>query len=175
MTASSEKTPHADSLRAPVPHVTETYEIQTYEIRERWTRVVPLVRRLLLANLVLAVLLVGHIADHTLRQPAGGQLDGAANAPGLLGALAVFISFGLVAAGYRYAPHMACVIGILTALGFVAVHLAPNWSMFSDPYADRSLDTASWIQMLTALTGGLLLAYEARRAAPRGPLRTPKA
>jgi hypothetical protein len=45
--------------------------------------------------------------------------------------------------------------------------------MFSDPYADRSLDAASWIEMLTALAGGVWLAYEGwrlvgARAARRG-------
>lgn len=128
-------------------------------------RVVPLVRRLLLANLALAILLAIHIADHSLRQPDDGQLGLTASLPGLLGALAVFVSLALVVSGYRYAPQVAGTIGILTAVGFVAVHLAPHWSMFSDPYADRELDAGSWIQMLVALAGGLLLAFEAGRVA----------
>ena len=53
----------------------------------------------------------------------------------------------------------------MTALGFVAVHLAPHWSMFSDPYADRDLDAGSWIQMLAALAAGAWLAYEGSRLA----------
>jgi len=125
------------------------------------------VRRLLLANLALAVLLAGHIADHALRQPADDQLSLAASLPGLLGALAVFVSLALVAFGYRHAPQVAGTIGLLTAVGFVAVHLAPHWSMFSDPYAERDLDAGSWIQMLAALTGGLLLAFEAQRLSAR--------
>ena len=124
-------------------------------------------RRLLLANLALAVLLLIHIADHSLRQPAGGQLGLVESLPGLLGALAVFISLALVAFGYRHGALVAGMIGLLTALGFVAVHLVPNWSMFSDPYADRDLDAGSWIQMLSALVGGLVLAFEARRLAVR--------
>jgi hypothetical protein len=128
-------------------------------------------RRLLLANLALAILLAGHIADHTLRQSGGDQLGLAASLPGLLGAVAVFVSLGFVAAGYRYAPQIAGTIGLLTALGFVAVHLAPNWSMFSDPYEDRYLDAGSWIQMLASLAGGLLVAFEARRLVVRTPAR----
>lgn len=124
-------------------------------------------RRLLLANIALAILLAGHIADHALRQPAGEQLSRVASLPGLLGALAVFVSLALVALRYRRAPQIAGAIGILTALGFVAVHLAPHWSMFSDPYADRSLDAGSWIQMLASLTGGLVLAFEAWRLTAR--------
>jgi len=125
------------------------------------------VRRLLLANLALAILLAGHVADHTLRQPADEQLSLVAGLPGLLGALAVFVSLALVAFGYRHAAQVAGTVGLLTALGFVAVHLVPDWSMFSDPYADRDLDAGSWIQMLAALTGGLLLAFEARRQSAR--------
>ncbi|MDX6688724.1 MAG: hypothetical protein QOG15_181 [Solirubrobacteraceae bacterium] len=120
-------------------------------------------RRLLYANLALAILLAGHIADHTLRQSGGDQLSFVASLPGLLGALAVFVSLGFVVAGYRDAPQIAGTMGLLTALGFVAVHLAPHWSMFSDPYEDRYLDAASWIQMLASLAGGLLVAFEARR------------
>jgi len=126
-------------------------------------------RRLLLANLALAILLAGHVADHALRQPAGEQLSLVASLPGLLGTLAVFVSLALVASGHRHAPPIAGAVGMLTALGFIAVHLAPHWSMFSDPYADRDLDAGSWIQMLAALIGGLLLAFEAQRR----PARTP--
>lgn len=130
-------------------------------------------RRLLLANLALAILIAGHVVDHVLRQPADEQLSLVASLPGLLGTVAVFVALGLVAADYRHAPEVAGVIGMLTALGFVAVHLAPHWSMFSDPYADRNLDAGSWIEMLAALAAGLLLAVEAlrvtarRRPAPR--------
>ncbi|MDQ6749829.1 MAG: hypothetical protein M3Z33_03615 [Actinomycetota bacterium] len=120
-------------------------------------------RRLLFANLALAILLAAHIADHALRQPATGQLSLLASLPGLLGAAAVFVSLALVARRYRHAPAVAGVIGLLTALGFVAVHLVPHWSMFSDPYADRYLDAGSWIEMLTAMAGGLVLAFEALR------------
>jgi hypothetical protein len=121
------------------------------------------VRRLLLANLALAFLLAGHVADHAFRQPADEQLSLVASVPGLLGAVAVFVSLGFVVAGHRQAPQIAGTIGLLTALGFVAVHLAPQWSMFSDPYEDRYLDAASWVQMLASLAGGLLVAFEARR------------
>lgn len=127
-------------------------------------------RRLLAANAALAVLLAGHVADHVARQPADEQLGLVASLPGLLGTLAVFATLGLVARRQRRAPQLAGAIGLATALGFVAVHLAPHWSMFSDPYADRHLDAGSWIEMLAALAGGVWLAYEAwRLTATRRP------
>jgi hypothetical protein len=122
------------------------------------------VRRLLVANIALAVLLVVHIADHVVRQPADEQLGLAASLPGLLGTVAVFVALVLVARGTPNAAPFAGVIGLLTAVGFVAVHLAPHWSMFSDPYGARHLDVGSWIEMLAALAGGLLVSLEALRA-----------
>ena len=120
-------------------------------------------RRLLAANAALAGALVLHIVDHVVRQPADEQLGLLASLPGLLGAVAVFVTLGLVARRARWAPQLAGALGLATALGFVAVHLAPHWSMFSDPYADRSLDAGSWIQMSASLACGLWLAYEGRR------------
>ena len=124
-------------------------------------------RRLLAANAALAVVLLLHIADHVVRQPADEQLGLVASLPGLLGTVAVFVSLGLVARGRRHAPAIAGGLGLATALGFVAVHLAPRWSMFSDPYPDRSLDAGSWIQMSASLACGLWLAYEGWRVTSR--------
>ena len=120
-------------------------------------------RRLLVADAALAALLVVHIADHTVRQPAGAQLGLVASLPGLLGTVAVFITLVLVARGQRWAPQLAGALGLATALGFVAIHLAPHWSMFSDPYPDRYLDAGSWIEMSASLVAGLWLAYEGWR------------
>jgi len=130
-------------------------------------------RRLLYANAALAVLLAGHVADHVLRQPADEQLSLVGSLPGLLGAVAVWVSLVLVARGWRWAPQVAGTLGLLTATGFVAVHLAPHWSLFSDPYAERYLDGGSWIQMLAALAGGVWLAYEGWRLVAAGRAARP--
>jgi hypothetical protein len=121
------------------------------------------VRRLLIANAALAVLLAGHVIDHLARQPAGEQLGLTASLPGILGTVAVFVSLALVARNAKHAAQFAGLVGLATALGFVAVHLAPHWSMFSDPYEDRYLDAGSWIEMLAALACGLWVAAEAIR------------
>jgi hypothetical protein len=121
------------------------------------------VRRLLIANSALAALLALHVADHVLRQPAGEQLGLVASLPGLLGTVAVFVSLVLVARNTKNAAQFAGLVGLATALGFVAVHLAPHWSMFSDPYEDRYLDAGSWIEMLAGLACGLWVAAEGLR------------
>jgi hypothetical protein len=135
------------------------------------------VRRLLIANIALAVLLAGHVADHVLRQPADEQLGLVASLPGLLGTVAVFVALALVVRGARHAAQFAGLVGLATAFGFVAVHLVPHWSMFSDPYADRTLDAGSWIEMLAALGCGLLVASAALRVcrAERAPGALPRA
>jgi hypothetical protein len=127
------------------------------------------VRRLLIANTALAVLLLAHIADHTVRQPASAQLPLSGSFPGLLGTLLVFVSLALVARDTTHAAQVAGLTGLATALGFVAVHLLPHWGMFSDPYAARQLDAGSWIEMLAALACGLLVAVEALRVCRSGP------
>lgn len=119
-------------------------------------------RRLLIADTALVVLLVGHVADHALRQPADAQLPLSASFPGLLGTLLAIVSLVLVARETKHAALFAGLIGAATALGFVAIHLLPHWSRFSDPYTSRYLDAGSWIEMLTALACGLLVAVEAR-------------
>lgn len=115
-------------------------------------------RRLLLANAALAVLLLGHVADHVLRQPGEIQLAWPANLPGIAGVLAVLVSLALVAGRHRYAVPVAGTVGVLTAVGFVAIHLLPGWSLFSDPFYGKGLDAVSWIEMLAALVGGAVQA-----------------
>jgi hypothetical protein len=146
-------------------------------IRPGAASVVALVRRLLIANAALAALLAGHVIDHVARQPGDEQLGLAASLPGLLGTVAVFVSLVLVARNAKYAAQFAGLVGLATALGFVAVHLAPHWSIFSDPYEDRYLDAGSWIEMLAALACGLWVAAEGLRvcrataAPPPAPAR----
>ncbi len=132
-------------------------------------------RRLLLANAALLVLLLGHVADHVLRQPGAAQLPFPENSPGVLGLAIVVASLALVATRHRLAVPVAGAVGLVTAVGFVAIHLLPAWGPFSDPYPSRDLDAASWVQMLTTLTAGLLLAGVAAAQARRArPVRAPE-
>jgi hypothetical protein len=122
-------------------------------------------QRLLIANVVLVALLGGHIADHAFHQTGPG-LPLAAGIPGLLGAAAAVVSLVMTARRAPYAVPFAALVGVATAIGFVVIHIAPHWSMFSDPYADRSVDAISWTEMLMTLFAGGLLAFQAARTAP---------
>jgi hypothetical protein len=119
--------------------------------------------RLLTMNVALAALMAAHIADHALRQH-DGELTGAAAVPGLLGAVAVFASLALTLRRHPRARVFAAVVGISTAIGFVAVHLLPKWGALSDPYADRHLDALSWAGMIATLVAAALLAAVALAA-----------
>jgi len=125
-------------------------------------------RRLLCANALLAALIAAHIADHVTRQH-GAPTSPAQTIPGLLGAVIVLGSLALTARLDPRAPIVAAVVGALSAAGFVAVHVLPRWSVFSDPYASRHLDAVSWTSMLVTLFAGLLLSAVALSVRYRRP------
>lgn len=132
-------------------------------------------RRLLAANVILAVLLGLHVADHALRQHAGPT--GVAAGPAVLGAIAILGSLVLTARRDSRAPLVALVVGAGTALGFAAVHMLPHWSAFSDSYFDRPVDALSWANMLTNVAAAVLLtvaAVQARAAAAARPATLPE-
>lgn len=120
------------------------------------------VRLLLAANALLAVLIGAHIADHTLHQHMA--TPAALTGPGVAGAIAVVASLALTLSGRREAAPFAALVGIATAVGFVAIHLAPHWSLFSDSYFEHHRDALSWASMLGALAAALLLTAAAARA-----------
>ncbi|MBA3267172.1 MAG: hypothetical protein H0T70_02800 [Acidimicrobiia bacterium] len=103
-------------------------------------------RVLVAGNLMLVALLVLHSLDHTVRQtasvPAEAAVAGTAGLAAALGALA------LAVAGSRWAAAVTAFVGLATAAGFVAVHVLPEWSVFSQPYADIDVDAVSWVGML---------------------------
>ena len=103
-------------------------------------------RVLVAGNLMLVALLVLHSVDHIVRQtasvPAEAAVAGTAGLAAALGAL------GLAVSGSRWAPAATAFVGLATAAGFVAIHVVPEWSVFSQPYADIEVDAVSWVGML---------------------------
>lgn len=111
------------------------------------------------AAAVLLALQVGHALDHIVNQPAR-DLALQVTAPGLAGTAASLVIVVLALRRRREAAPLAVLVGFGTAGGFVAVHLLPHWSGFSDPYEDLTLNAVSWamltLPMLAAVTVGAL-------------------
>jgi hypothetical protein len=103
-------------------------------------------RALVAPVLLLVVLLVVHSLDHSLRQSATVPAEAAV--AGLAGLGVALVALALAAAGSRLAPAATAFAGLATAVGFVAVHVVPEWSVFSQPYADIPVDAVSWTAML---------------------------
>ena len=101
---------------------------------------------LIAANLLLLVLLVVHTLDHTLRQTAAVPAETAF--AGTAGFVAAAGALFLALAGNRLAALATAFVGFITAAGFVAIHVFPEWSVFSQPYADIDVDGLSWTAML---------------------------
>jgi len=103
-------------------------------------------KELIAGNLLLVALLVVHTLDHVLRQDA--PVPSATAFAGLAGIVAAVFALGLALAGHRRAPAGTAFVGIATAVGFVALHVFPEWSVFSQPYADIDADAISWTAMI---------------------------
>jgi len=95
---------------------------------------------------VLLALLVVHSLDHALRQDA--RVPAEASTGGAVAFVAAVLALALAVAGSRLAPLASTLVGLGTAAGFVAVHVLPEWSAASQPYADIDVDALSWVAML---------------------------
>ena len=101
---------------------------------------------LVAANLLLLALLVVHTLDHTWRQTA--EVPAEAALAGAVGFVAAGLALLLALVGNRWAAAATGFVGLATAAGFVAIHVFPEWSVFSQPYSDIDVDGLSWTAML---------------------------
>lgn len=127
-----------------------------------------MVTRLARANLLVLVLLAAHTLDHAVNQPQR-SLPATGGVVGVVGFVILAISATLALRRSPLAPAASALAGSLTALGFVAIHLLPQWSgAISDPYWDFSANALSWVLLLAPLAAALALAAVAARelAAP---------
>lgn len=60
--------------------------------------------------------------------------------------------------GHPRASLAAAAVGLGSAFGVTASHLAPHWSAFSDPYPELDVDVLSWAVMLAEIAAALVLA-----------------
>lgn len=70
--------------------------------------------------------------------------------------------FGL-RAGWRRAPGLVGVAGLVVAVGFVAYHAVPVRSPVTNPYPGEPVGPAAWVSVAVAVAAGAWAAWEARR------------
>ena len=112
-------------------------------------------RPLVAGNALLLAILAGHALDHALRQEAA--VPGAVSAVGAAGFLTTLVALGLAVAGHRLDAAAGAVVGFGTTLGFLAIHVVPDWGPFSQPYSDIPVDDFSWVAMIVPIVAGAIL------------------
>lgn len=129
-------------------------------------------RTLVVAALALLAVVVIHDLDHTLRQSASPP--SATSLLGTTGLVATIVTAGLALAGRRLAAPALALVGLGTAVGFLAVHAAPDWGPFSQPYEAIGADAVSWLAMLVPVLVAAavgVVAVRELRAGRAGPSR----
>lgn len=114
------------------------------------------------ATLFLLVMQVIHVGDHALNQPSR-DLGVQGTAVGALGFLALIGCLYLATREDPLAPLACAATGFGTALGFVSIHLAPHWSLLSDPYSAFGANALSWAIVTASIAAGLWLGVVATR------------
>lgn len=109
------------------------------------------------ATLVLIAFAIGHDLDHAFNQPSR---DYAAEitALALLSYPALFGTLYLAVRRNPLAPLAATFMGFSVLIGFALVHLAPHWSVLSDPYGKVDVNWLSWMLVAGPMAAGLTLA-----------------
>jgi hypothetical protein len=103
------------------------------------------------AHLVLIGTMTLHAVDHTLQARGLGALTPHVLIGGTALLVLALATLPITLRGQARPPLVAAIVGLSTAIGVSASHLAPYWSPFSDPYADLSLGAYSWLVMLAEI------------------------
>ncbi|MDQ3587367.1 MAG: hypothetical protein M3350_09145 [Actinomycetota bacterium] len=114
---------------------------------------------------MLLALLVLHALDHSVRQSA--PVPTGASTLGTLGFVVTATAFAFALSGSRWAWPLTALVAFGTTFGFLAVHVAPDWGPFSQPYADIPVDALSWVGMLVPAVVAFGVGVFAVRAGPR--------
>ena len=94
-------------------------------------------RRLRVTAVVFAVAVVVHGADHLRR--GSDVVTGVVRDAGAAQAVLVAFAVVLVFRRHRLAALVAVIVGFLSAFGFGAAHLLPQWGAFSDPFTGSAV------------------------------------
>ena len=113
-------------------------------------------RRLVLVNVALIAIFALHDLDH-LRQ--GRSIEPGVIALGVIGDLAAITSLILSIRRNALAPLASTLLGFATALGFVFVHIVPDWGPLSQGYPDLPVDAISWIAAIVPIGIGMWLGF----------------
>lgn len=108
------------------------------------------------ASFALLAAVVLHDLDH-LRQ--GRSIEAPVVGIGVLGDIAIITLMVLVLRGHRLAPLAATVVGFANVLGFLAVHVVPDWGPLSDGYPDLPVDGLSWALVYIPMAAALWLGF----------------
>ena len=119
-------------------------------------------RALTTASIAFVAANLAHTLDH-LRQGVG-DLTTEILAGGAVLSLLALATLVLVLRGDRRAPLVAAVVGLSSAVGVIASHIAPHWSAFSDSYPEIDADALSWIVMLAEVAAAAALGLVGLRA-----------
>jgi hypothetical protein len=98
---------------------------------------------------------LAHTLDH-LRQGTS-QLPTEVVAGGTVLSILAIATLVFVLRGDRRAPLIATVVGLWSAAGVAASHIAPHWSAFSDSYPQIHADALSWVVMLAEVAAAAAL------------------
>ena len=82
-----------------------------------------------------------HDLDHVRR---GSYSTMPVRTLGYLALAGGIITIVLAARRNKFAPPFAAFYGFVGAIGLVAVHVLPHWSIFSDPFTKYRVDALSW-------------------------------
>lgn len=120
---------------------------------------------LLAANLAFLVSLLLHNSDHLFFQDRGVfDVSNHVMAGGVLLDALTVVTVTLAFVRHRLSPLVSTVVGFGAAVGVTLSHVAPQWSAFSDPYADMNMGAYSWTVMLMELAMGVVLGVVGVRA-----------
>jgi hypothetical protein len=98
---------------------------------------------------------LAHTLDHLRQGTAGLSTEILAGGTAL--SLLAIATLVFVLRGDRRAPLIAAVVGLWSAAGVAASHIAPHWSAFSDSYPEIHADALSWIVMLAEIAAAAAL------------------
>ena len=113
-------------------------------------------RALQLAALFFAVGAVLHNYDHLRR--GLGTLSGELRWVGRAGIVLTAVLIVMALVRHRLAPHAAAIGGVVLALGFIAAHWLPTWSVLSDSFVEGGASLFSQIASLLEIVSALTFA-----------------